>query len=246
MSVPSFHGPWNAEFRLIEPTEFHFGDISGRGNQNEQPSQIIQLHEPFFIGIHLVTQSQWVDVMGFNPAKFQEGWSAGLRPIESISFNDILDFLKELNHRDGESSYLGLRGVWRLPSEAEWEYVAGVGQPNRWGLTDKVHEIDEYVWHAGNSGSQTHEIGLKKSNSLGIFDMLGNVFEWCGDDYTHDLTKKRTQEAFADASSSKKSSRGGAWYTDVDSTRVSARQGALPTKKSDGIGFRLVWSPQLP
>jgi len=241
--VPSFTDGWGATYRLIEPGTFVFGNAGGNAPKSETPSQPMVVSEPFFIGEHLVTQAQWADLMGFNPSKFQGGWSAGLRPVESVNLVDVLVFLEKLNERDEETSYLGLVGRWRLPSEVEWEYAAKAGTNSRWWFGDRDVDLEDHAWHAGNSGGSTREVGLKASNPWGLFDMNGLVNEWCADGWEHRLSIPRTQRPLPSNGTERFAVRGGSWFTESDATRNTARQPAHRTKQSDGLGFRLVWEP---
>jgi len=241
--VPSFTDGWGATYRLIEPGTFVFGNAGWNAPKSETPSQPMVVSEPFFIGEHLVTQAQWADLMGFNPSKFQEGWSAGLRPVESVNLVDVLVFLEKLNERDEETSYLGLVGRWRLPSEVEWEYAAKAGTNSRWWFGDRDVDLEDHAWHAGNSGGSTREVGLKASNPWGLFDMNGLVNEWCADGWEHRLSIPRTQRPLPSNGTELFAVRGGSWFTESDATRNTARQPAHRTKQSDGLGFRLVWEP---
>ena len=241
--TPAFTDAWGATYRLVEPGSFLFGSTGPNASPFEQPANEVAIVEPFFLGERLVTQAQWMDIMGENPSKFQEGWSAGLRPVERVNFNDIVDFLHQLNEREKGESRLGLEGAWRLPSEVEWEYAARAGTVTRWAFGDKDAELDEYGWHAGNAGGHTREVGLKKPNPWGFFDMNGLVSEWCSDDWVPHLGGDRGQLPFLLASATRKVVRGGSWFTESDSTRNGARASAPLEKRSDGLGFRLVWAP---
>jgi formylglycine-generating enzyme required for sulfatase activity len=244
VSRPSFTDAWGATYRLIEPGKFEFGNSAASAPRTEQPSQWIQLEEPFFLGEHLVTQAQWADLMGDNPSRFQEGWSAGLRPVESVNMDDIRTFLTRLNERDEYHTYLGLVGRWRLPSEVEWEYAAKAGTNQRWWFGNRDVDLDAHGWHAGNSGGATREVGLKQANPWGIFDMNGLVNEWCSDPWERRLSIPRNQKPRLLDSPERYVVRGGSWFTESDATRNTARQPAHHTKKSDGLGLRLVWEPQ--
>ena len=241
--TPSFTDAYGSVYRLIEPGAFTMGDESGRGHPNEQPATEVLINEPFFLGERPVTQAHWADVMGSNPSKFQEGWSAGLRPVEQVSHEDIMRFIERLNERSDGQSFLGLVGEWRLPSEAEWEYAARAGTSGRWWFGDKDVELDEHGWHAGNSGGSTREVGLKKPNPWGLYDMNGLVNEWCSDHWEKSYEAGRTQHPHVRDASNCYVVRGGAWFTESDSTRNRSRSFASEDKISDGLGFRLVWSP---
>ena len=120
MPTPIFTDQYGSSYRLVEPGTFVLGDVESTGRPNEQPACEVNITEPFFLAERPVTQAQWADIAGHNPSKFQEGWSAGLRPVENISMTDVESFLEALNQRDAETTHLGLKGRWRLPSEAEW------------------------------------------------------------------------------------------------------------------------------
>ena len=243
MDQPLFSDHWGGTYRLIEPGRFIMGDERGDGAQNEQPAHDVEIVRPFFLGERPVTQAQWFDVMGANPSKHQEGWSAGLRPVESITFDEVKGFLELLNLRDSGEVRLGLPGHWRLPSEAEWEYAAKAGTRSRWWFGDRDRDLDDNGWHAGNSGGSTREVGSKSSNPWGLFDMNGLVYEWCEDHYARRYDESRTQAAYTTPGGTRRVIRGGAWFTESDATRSSARSSAANEKRSDGIGLRLVWEP---
>jgi formylglycine-generating enzyme len=124
-------------------------------------------------GKYEVTQAQWEAVMGNNPAYFKQcGESC---PVESVSWNDVQEFIKKLNQQTGKT--------YRLPTEAEWEYAARSG-----GKSEKYsggNNVDSVAWYNGNSGKQTHPVGRKQPNGLGIYDMSGNVWEWVEDIYSN-------------------------------------------------------------
>ena len=242
MSRPNFNDDYGGKYILIEPGTFVIGDQVGDGLPREYPTMEVGILNPFFIGERLVTQAHWTSIMGNNPAKFSEGWSAGLRPVESVSYYDCLEFIEAINETDANNMHLGLRGKWRLPSEAEWEYCAKAGTNTKWHFGNSDSDLDDYGWHAGNAGASTREVGSKKPNPWGLYDIHGCVSEWCLDNYHNEYKPQPTQEPFFDTSDVF-IHRGGSWFTESDSTRSSARSYSVGTKKSDGIGIRLVWEP---
>jgi len=244
MSRPSFSDSFGGTYILIEPGKFQMGDLVGDGLDREKPVHEVEILRPFFIGERPVTQAHWASVMGDNPAKFTEGWSSGLQPVERISWLEANEFLEKLNHNYGDEIHLGLSGNWRLPTEAEWEFVAKSGTQTKWFFGNRDSELEDYGWHAGNSGASTKVVGQKKPTSWGIMDLYGNVSEWCQDNYSKNYsTHSSSQDAYVSKSNNLYVHRGGCWFTESDSTRSSARNKSESTRKSDGIGMRLVWEP---
>lgn len=183
------------------------------------------VEEPFFMGVRPVTQVEWSSVMGANPSKFSDGWSAGLRPVESVSWLDCQTFISKLNDLETDQR-LGLSGVWRLPTATEWEFACRAGTTTRWYHSDRDADLDEVAWHAGNSGATTREVGQKKNNDWGLYDCHGNVAEWTDTgDGDYRITK------------------GGSWLMESESTTSSSKRMTKIDKTSDAIGLRLVWSP---
>lgn len=242
---PFFDDDFGGKYLLVEPGTFVMGDSLGRGSKNERPPRTVEITEPFFLGERPVTQAHWQSIMETNPSKFTEGWSAGLRPVETISWLDAQVFIERLNERDSEEVRLGFIGEWRLPTEAEWEYAARAGTDSRWPFGDRDAELNEYGWHAGNSGATTREVGQKKANPWGFLDLYGQTGEWCEDDYVMNYQQHTdTQTAFIAPNSHRKCHRGGSWFTESDSTRSRARASAPSDQRTDGIGLRLVWAPR--
>ena len=155
------------ELVLVQAGAFQMG--SDEGNADEKPIYSVRISKPFYIGKYEVTQKQWRDVMGTNPSKYQ----GDKRPVERVSWDDVQDFIRKLNQKEGTTEY-------RLPTEAEWEFAARGGlQSNGYWCSgsDNVYDV------AVCGGSETMTVGSKQPNELGIYDMSGNVWEWCSDWY---------------------------------------------------------------
>ena len=237
LNRPSFEDSFGGSYLIVEPGEFNLGDEVGSGHRNETPIQSTTITEPFFLGVRPVTQAHWSSVMGSNPSKFQEGWSAGLRPVESISYSEVETFLEKLNQGDRE--FVGFEGNWRLPSEVEWEYAAKAGTSTRWSFGNKDAELDAHGWHAGNSGATTREVGSKKANPWGFHDMHGLVYEFTSTNWQPSHANEKPSNISPDFVVAK----GGSWFTESDSTRSSSRRRMNISDRKDGVGLRLVWEP---
>ena len=240
-SRPYFDDEYGGRYILVEPGDFLMGDSSG--TRSEQPPHSVSILEPYFCGERPVTQAHWQSIMGLNASAFTDGWAAGLRPVEQVSWDDAQEFVSRLNELDQGAERLGITGEWRLPSESEWEYMARAGTTTRWAFGDRDSDLNDYGWHAGNSGASTREVGQKKANPWGFLDLHGQVSEWCQDAFSPDYSHHIPQQTPFNGDSLRRVHRGGSWFTESDSTRCSSRGSAMKHQKTDGIGLRLVWQP---
>ena len=159
------------EFVLIPAGSFQMG--SSEGNDNEKPIHEVTL-QPFYMMTTEVTQIAWKDLMGSNPSHF----TGNNLPVESISWEDCQEFIWTLNKKYPGKDF-------RLPTEAEWEYACRAGTTTRYYSGDKEFDLDQVAWYKGNSGKETHPVGGKTPNNFGLYDMHGNVWEFC-EDWYHD------------------------------------------------------------
>lgn len=206
---------------------------SNDGEDYEKPTHQVTLSD-FYIGKYEVTQKQWRDIMGSNPSNFKNCDNC---PIEMISWNDVQGFIKKLNQKTGKN--------YRLPTEAEWEFAAHGGTSASSAVTNKYagsKSINEVAWYKGNSSSKTHPIGQKKANELGIYDMTGNVWEWCNDWGGNYSSGSQTNPQGA-SSGTNRMMRGGSWYYNATNCRVTNRGMNNPEARLSNCGFRLVLIP---
>ena len=202
----------------------------GRDCDNyERPAQQVTLSD-FYIGKHEVTQGQWQMVMRKNPS----GREGDNLPVVNVSWNDVQEFIKMLNGRTG--------GNYRLPTEAEWEYVARGGSKSQGYKYSGSDDIEEVAWVKNNSGKEIHQVGTKKANELGVYDMSGNVWEWVQDGFGYYSSKPETNPKGGGTSDKIRIYRGGSWDNGAKDARVSKRNERLPESTFPNIGFRLVRS----
>ncbi len=228
------------EFVLIPSGEFMMGAVpqDEEALVREKPQHKVQITKPFYMGKYPVTQEEWEKVMGNNPSKFKQ---AGKRaPVESVSWNDCQEFIKKLCKKEGKT--------YRLPTEAEWEYAArgggSTGSPTIYTYGDDASKLGEYAWYDDNSSNTTHPVGQKKPNSIGLYDIMGNVLECCEDWYDRNYYKNSPS---ADPKGAEKgegrSLRGGSWSRSAGDGRLSFRGLSDPDDGAYGDGFRLVLLP---
>ena len=214
---------------------FTMGATAEQGSDaysNEKPTHSVTLSD-YYIGKYEVTQAQWRAVMGSNPSK----WKGDNLPVENVSWNDIQKFIKKLNAQTGKK--------FRLPTEAEWEYAARGGNQSKGYKYSGSNSISEVAWYDGNSGDKTHPVGQKSPNELGIYDMSGNVWEWCQDWYSSSAYSSSSQtNPTGPNSGSHRVLRGGSWDNAASRSRVSDRGNNSPDDRFNRGGFRLVCLPE--
>lgn len=163
------------EMVWISPGSFMMG--SENGHESNKPAHRVLISSGFYLGKYEVTQAQWLALMPSNPSEYK---GCDNCPVENISWNEVQQFIKKLNEmNDGY--------IYRLPSEAEWEYTCRAGE-----VTDHPVDLDSMIWYAANSGPKPQQVGLRQPNRFGLYDMLGNVWEWCQDGYDENYYRHST------------------------------------------------------
>jgi formylglycine-generating enzyme required for sulfatase activity len=219
----------NIEMVLVRRGTFTMGCTGEQGGDcdgDEKPSHQVTVSD-YYIGKYEVTQKEWREVMGNSPSYSKNCDNC---PVEQVSWEDIQQFLTKLNAKTGK--------VYRLPTEAEWEYAARGGSSGRGYKYSGSNNLDEVAWHEGNSGSKTHPVGQKKANELGLYDMSGNVYEWCADWYGDYSSGPQTNPK-GPSSGDNRVLRGGSWHHDGWFCRVSNRIGYIPWYRTIHDGFRV-------
>ena len=211
----------------IPAGEFMMG--SNKGDSDEKPVHKAKITRPFYMGIHEVTQAQYEAVMGTNPS----GFKGASNPVEEVSWNDCVEFCKRLSRKTGRTL--------RLPTEAEWEYACRAGATSRFCFGDSDSGLGEYAWYGNNSGGKTHPVGGKKANAFGLYDMHGNVWEWCADWYDGGYYKQSpTDDPRGPRGGKTRVLRGGSWDGTPWFCRSALRGGLNPTDTCLDLGFRVV------
>jgi formylglycine-generating enzyme required for sulfatase activity len=220
--------PTEPEMVFVEGGTFLMGCTGEQGNDcfdDEKPVHQVTVSS-FNIGKYEVTQSQWKAIMDDNPSRFK-----GVNlPVENVSWNDVQEFIRRLNAATGKQ--------YRLPTEAEWEFAARGGNKSRGYKYSGSDNPDDVSWYDANSGGSTHPVGTKLPNELGIYDMSGNVWEWCSD-YWEDYSDSTQANPKGPSSDIERVNRGGSWFYYAKNTRVSIRNGSAPGHLGDIFGFRL-------
>ncbi len=219
-------------FSMIEVRggTFQMGATSEQSDpySDEKPVHSVTLSS-YYIGETEVTQALWEAVMGSNPSSFK----GSNNPVEQVSWNYCQIFIQKLNSLTGKT--------FRLPTEAEWEYAARGGNKSRGYQYSGSNNLFDVAWHTDNSGSKTHPVKTKQPNELGIYDMSGNVWEWCQDWYGSYSSSSQTNPTGA-SSGYIRVYRGGSWGDNARFCRVAVRGGAAPSYCDDDLGLRLALS----
>ncbi|MFH0964648.1 MAG: formylglycine-generating enzyme family protein [Planctomycetota bacterium] len=208
--------------KLVPPGSFTMG--SGLGDADEVPVHKVSITKPFYMGVTEVTQTQWKAVMGDNPSHFE----GDDRPVEQVSWNDASAFCRKLSEKEG--------ATYRLPTEAEWEYACRAGTTTElyWGGDWN----DALSWVGPPTAGETKPVGTKPANPWGLYDMIGNVWEWCEDAYAPYAPGDQVDPKPTEGP--KRVCRGGGAYSVWRYARSAARGNGPPDDKDYHLGFRVV------
>lgn len=215
----NFTNSIGVEFVYINSGSYMMGSPEDYGDANEHPQKQVVISDGFYLGKYEVTQEQWEKIMGDNPSKFK----GKNLPVENVSYNQVMEFVQKLNQKENTAKYY-------LPTEEEWEYACRAGTSHRYfhGDNASLKMLDKYAWYYMNSSATSHPAGQKSANAFGLFDMHGNVWEWCNSKSVTDNDSRV-----------KKVSRGGSWSVGAYFCRCAVRDFNYVDNKYFDLGFRL-------
>ena len=219
-------------------------------NEDERPQHRVTITRAFYIGVCPVTQHEYKQVMGQkNPSEFQDSTQ---QPVESVSWFDAVAFCNKLSEREGRKPYYRIDGQevmviesdgFRLPTEAQWEYACRAGSITRYCFGDDEHQLGGYAWYGEKSNGKTYPVGKKKPNTLGLYDMYGNVRQWCADYYDDKYyAGSPADDPGGPTTGLYHVCRGGCWFLNAGSCRSASRDYFASGARSYGLGFRVCCS----
>ena len=222
------------KFVYISAGDFMMGTPNGApGKRSDEAYHKVVLTKGYYLATTEVTQVQWKQVMGDEPSRFHGDEN---RPVENVSWTDALAFCKKLGAMD--------KKTYRLPTEAEWEYACRAGSKEQYAGGDEK-SVSEMAWFGKNADKTTHPIGKKNPNAWGLYDMQGNVMEWCSDRFAAYKDGEAT-DPNSEVSPDERAPRvirGGSWQRGMNEMRSAHRFQTNPKKRDDEIGFRVVMEP---
>jgi formylglycine-generating enzyme required for sulfatase activity len=272
------------KFVLIPPGEFTMGSSAGEVAEaigardvqlyppwrdlieSEAPKHKVILSQPFYMGVHEVTQGQYASVMGTHPSHFSAhaggkevvaGADTTQNPVESVGWNDAATFCAKLSKQEGlrplpvdtysSQSEAPQSEGYRLPKEAEWEFACRAGTTTRYWSGDKEDALSTSDWIGPNSGKMTHPVGTRSGNPFGVFDLYGNVYEWVQDSWMSTYYSQFGERPAIDpsgpaAGGDRRMIRGGHWNNLAVHCRSSSRAGHGPLTRLSFLGFRVALS----
>jgi formylglycine-generating enzyme required for sulfatase activity len=242
---------------LVEGGTFTMGDTWGGGDSDERPTHKVTFTYDFYIGKYEVTFDEYdafCNATGKSKAS-DSGWGRGTRPVINVTWWDAIDYCNWLSEKeklpkayDSDGNLLDKDGRitidpskvvgYRLPTEAEWEYAAKGGNKSEGYKYSGSDNVSDVAWYSSNSGSKTQEVGKKAPNELGLYDMSGNVWEWCSDWYGSYSSSAQTNP-YNSTAGSYRVLRGGSWSNYATYARVAFRSNLSPTVTSYYLGFRI-------
>jgi len=196
-----------------------------KGREEEESRHRVKITRPFRMGVTEVTQAQWKAVMG----QRRGGFDGDNLPVEEVTWKDAVAFCEKLSKQEGKT--------YRLPTEAEWEYACRAGAMGRFSGGEK---LDELAWYDDNGEEKTHPVATKKPNAWGLYDMHGNVAEWCADFYAAPYAAQAAGDPAGPAQGTSRVVRGGSWSSFERGCRCASRSNANPAHQMKTVGFRVV------
>lgn len=212
---------------------------------NEALRHPVEISKPFYLGVYKVTQAEYEQVVGSNPSQSKGDVR---QPVGNVSWFDAVAFCNRLSERERLQPYYKVDGEkvaviggtgYRLPTEAEWEHSCRAGTTTKWNFGDDGSILSDYAWYVGNSGNTTHKVGEKKPNQWGLYDMHGNVHEWCWDWGNYKYEAKSVKDPMGLSEGEGRVLRGGAFGDPSVFLRSSRRGSVPPRNRAFYIGFRL-------
>lgn len=217
------------QFVYVKPGTFQMGsDLLEQNRNGDERLHSVTLQSGYYLQITEVTQGQWESVMKSNPSFFNS--SNMNHPVENVSWDDVQVFIRKLSKMERSFKY-------RLPTETEWEYACKAGSNSRFSFGNNDKQLVSYAWYTLNSNDKTHTVGQKQANGWGLYDMHGNVREWCQDWYGE---YSQTKSNNGPSGGWNRVIRGGDWSLPADECRSAYRQWDKPNFRDSGLGFRLV------
>ena len=228
---------------LIPKGTFQMGSPrTENGRRKDETQHQVTISKDYHLGVTEVTQGQYEKVMGTNPSKFQNqvilNKDSSMYPVEKVTWEDAVEFCKKLSDLPEEKK---AGRVYRLPTEAQWEYACRAGSKTAYSFGESSKSLGDYAWFDGNSNNQTHPVGEKKSNAWGLYDMHGNVWEWCSDWYG-DYPKGAVSDPVGPREGLVCVVRGGGYRGEAALCRSADRVLLNPSYRDDYIGFRVALS----
>jgi formylglycine-generating enzyme required for sulfatase activity/serine/threonine protein kinase len=265
--LESFENSIGMTLKLIPDGEFFMGspDDAIEAENDEKPQHRVRITKPYYLGACEVTQAQYEAVMGNNPSHFSAngagkdrvaGQSTEQCPVENVSWFDAIKFCNKLSEKEGRKPFYEIDGKevrvpdwsrqgYRLPTEAEWELACRANAPTwtRFSFGDSVSELRLYGWFNGNSELRTRPVGQKRPNAFGVYDMHGNVWEWCWDVGLDGFFYKRSPpvDPLGLSGAGGRIIRGGAWNSGPRDCRSADRDGHVTSDRADYMGFRVAF-----